>query len=166
MRRGSRIVGQANVMNKIISTINRFVVIVFRNRPTLHPFLLSRDWQTQLPTNVEKLNFPVPFDNTTFWEMVESINYPDATGIDLAIGFATSGYYRGEWYKFDFPTQHVSWPRYQRYNYKTQLFPPALLICRALVRSLTRRVLYDYECCHTRHLVRALLVLNIALIFW
>jgi hypothetical protein len=42
------------------------------------------------------LNFPVPYDNTTFWEMVESINYPDATGIDLAIGFATSGYYRGE----------------------------------------------------------------------
>jgi hypothetical protein len=42
------------------------------------------------------LNFSVLFENTTFWEMVESINYPDATGIDLAIGFATSGYYCGE----------------------------------------------------------------------
>ena len=42
------------------------------------------------------LNFPAPFENTTFWDMVESVNYPKATDIDLAIGFATSGYYCGK----------------------------------------------------------------------
>lgn len=41
------------------------------------------------------LNFPAPFENTTFWDMVESVNYPKATGLDLAISFATSGYYCG-----------------------------------------------------------------------
>lgn len=41
------------------------------------------------------LNFPAPFENTTFWDMVESVNYPKATGMDLAVGFATSGYYCG-----------------------------------------------------------------------
>ena len=42
------------------------------------------------------LNFPAPFENTTMWDMVESVNHPKATGLDLAIGFATSGYYCGQ----------------------------------------------------------------------
>lgn len=41
------------------------------------------------------LNFPAPYEKSPFWEMVESVNYPEATGLDLAIGFATSGYYCG-----------------------------------------------------------------------
>merc|ERR1711988_596307 len=41
------------------------------------------------------MNFPVPYENSTFWDMIESVNYPDATGLDLAIDHATSGYYCG-----------------------------------------------------------------------
>jgi len=42
-----------------------------------------------------ELNFPVPFSNSTFWDMVESVSYPKATAKDLAIAYATSGYYCG-----------------------------------------------------------------------
>jgi hypothetical protein len=41
------------------------------------------------------LNYPVPFENSTFWEMVESVNFPGATALDMAVGYATSGYYCG-----------------------------------------------------------------------
>lgn len=41
------------------------------------------------------LNFPSPYENTSFWDMVESVSYPEASSIDIAIGYATSGYYCG-----------------------------------------------------------------------
>ena len=36
-----------------------------------------------------------PFEKTTLWDMVESVQFPEAKPIDLAIGYATSGYYCG-----------------------------------------------------------------------
>lgn len=42
-----------------------------------------------------ELNFPVPFENSTFWDMVESVSHPEATSKDLAIAYATSGYFCG-----------------------------------------------------------------------
>lgn len=41
------------------------------------------------------LNYPMPYEQTNFWDSVESVNYPSTPAMDLAIGYATSGYYCG-----------------------------------------------------------------------
>lgn len=41
------------------------------------------------------LNYPLPYENAEFWDMVESVSYPEATSLDIALGLATSGYYCG-----------------------------------------------------------------------
>lgn len=48
-----------------------------------------------LQMSSSEMNFPVPFEQSTFWDMVQSVNYPKATSKDLAIEHATSGYYCG-----------------------------------------------------------------------
>jgi hypothetical protein len=40
-------------------------------------------------------NFPLTIKDANFWNDVESLTDPDATGEDIAVGFATSGFYCG-----------------------------------------------------------------------
>ena len=40
-------------------------------------------------------NYPLKISQAKFWDGVRSLTDPDATGEDIAVGLATSGYYCG-----------------------------------------------------------------------
>lgn len=63
---------------------------------TQNYYLLGTDRNNLLQMKELSKNMPYSLKDATFWENVESLTDPEASSEDIAVGFATSGFYCGK----------------------------------------------------------------------